>query len=161
MAVPYPPRIDSDPRTRKTTTAYPVYYGGMSAESGAAGYGRRMAATPRSDYQVTIDCADTEPQTFTIPPFVYSNKYVVVEGGGGAPVANVAVADPADIDGTASTLVTGLDLSSTMAAEVPYDGGITIDVEPKDQIIQVTVTTPGTGYATLMLETITVQTGWK
>jgi len=96
-----------------------------------------------------------------LPPGVYCNKFVVVEGGGGSPVCTVDVADPSDIAGTATEIIgiaTGL-LGSPSAADVALDNNI--DVKMEDQVIQVTVTTPGTGYATMLLKCDVVQTGWK
>ena len=160
MAVANPPRVAADARARKTTQAYDVSYGGRSMEDGGvAGYGRRLSATYQSNFQVTVDCADTTPQLFMLPPGVYCNKYVVVEGGGGAPVANVDVAEPSDIPGTATQIILAGDLSTASAADVPLASNI--DVEMEDQVIQVTVTTPGTGYATMLLKCDVVQTGWK
>lgn len=155
-----PPRVAADQRQRYTHQAYDVTYGGRPMESGGvAGYGRRLSATYQANFQVTVDCADTNPQYFMLPPGVYCNKYVVAEGGGGAPVANVNVADPSDIAGTTTQIITAGDLSSPSAADVALTANV--DVEMGDQIVEVTVTTPGTGYATMILKCDIVQTAWK
>lgn len=160
MATSNPPRVDSDTRKRYTHQAYDVTYGGANLEAGGvAGYGRRASATYQANFQFTIDAADTEPQLFMLPSFIYSNKLVVVEGGGGAPVCNIDVADPSDIAGTATQIALDLDLSSPSAADVALTSNV--DVENYDQVIQITVTTPGTGYATVLLKSEIVQTAWK
>lgn len=153
------PRVDLDSRTRYQHQAYDITFGGRPLEGGAAGYGRRLSATYQANFQVTIDVSDTEDQYFTLPPFVYCNKYVVVEGSQGAPTANIAVADPSDIAGTATTIAAAAPLGSTMGADTPLDSNI--DVEPFDQIIRVQVSAPDEGYATLLLKCDIVQTGWK
>lgn len=159
MAIGNPPRVQGDPRSRNTSQAYDVTFGGRDPGSSAVGAGRRLPATYQANFQITVDCADTEPQLFMLPPGVYCNKYVVAEGGGGSPVANVDVADPSDIPGTATQIILAGDLSSPSAADVALTNNV--DVEMEDQVVQVTVTTPGTGYATVLLKCDIVQTAWS
>lgn len=159
MTAGNPPRNDADTRRRYTHQAYDVTYGGANMESGAAGYGRRLSATYQANFQVTIDCADTTEQVFTLPPFVYANKFVVVEGGDGSPVANVVYAKDASDPSSTVAIASAVDLSAASAADAALDNQIS--VEPTDGLIKVTVTTPGTGYATLLIKADIVQTSWK
>jgi hypothetical protein len=154
------PRVNADQRSRYTHQASDVTYGGRPMESGGvAGYGMRASATYQANFQVTIDCASTDKQYFMLPPFIYCNKYIVAEGGGGSPVADVAIADPSDIAGTLTQIIAAGDLSSPSAADTALASNI--DVEAYDQIVEVEVTTAGTGYATLILKCDIVQTSWK
>ena len=154
------PRVDADQRSRYTHQAYDVTYGGRPMESGGvAGYGARLSATYQANFQVTIPVDEVASHLFMLPPGVYCNKYVVVEGGGGAPQADLAVADPADIPGTATQIAAAVPLGATMAADAALTNNI--DVEMMDQVLQVDVTIAGTGYATLLLKCDIVQTAWK
>ena len=143
MAVSNTPRVDADTRKRYTHQAYDVTYGGANMEAGGvSGYGRRASATYQANFQVTIDATDTDPQYLMLPSFVYCNKLVVVEGGGGSPVCDIAVADPADIAGTATQIAWALDISSASAADVALTANV--DVEAYDQVLEIVATTPGT-----------------
>ena len=157
MSTSNPVLVPSDTRTRYTHQAYDVTYGGKSIESGPAGMGRRLSATYQANFQLSIDCSDTEPQVFTLPPYVYCNKLVVADGAGGGAAATISVAQP---DGSLSEdIATALSLATASAADVPLDSNI--NAENNDQLVTVTVTTPGTGIANVLLKCDILQSAWK
>jgi hypothetical protein len=97
--------------------------------------------------------------TFILPSYCYSNSYLVVEGSGGSPVANLTVEN---VDGTgAKTLVAVLDLSATSAVDTAYDAAETIDAQLEEQRLVLTIGTAGTGYATVLIKCDIVATAWK
>lgn len=158
MATSNPPRVATDGRSRYTHQAYDVTYGGKSIESGPAGYGKRLSATYQANFQLTIDLADTAPQVFSLPPYVYCNKLVVAEAGAGVgAVATIATAAP---DGSGSeNKIVGLAMSAVSASDVALTNNV--DVVDTDQLVTVTMTVAGTGTATILLKCDIIQTAWK
>jgi len=152
-------RIPTDGRTRYEHQAYDVTYAGKSKETGALGYDSRLSATYEANFQITVDVSATGTHVFVLPSWVYSNGYLIVEGGGGSPVAQLEVSD---LDGgNAVTLAADIDMGSVTATKAAYDAGVVIDVEEVDQVITIDVTTAGTGYATIVIQATIVQTAWK
>jgi hypothetical protein len=152
-------RVGSDSRSRYETQAYNVTYGGKSKETGADGYDSRLSATYQANFQISVPVDEIATFTFILPSYCYSNSFLVVEGSGGSPVANLHVED---IDGTGDkTLVAVLDLAAPTAVDTAYDAAATIDAQGTDQRITLDITTAGTGYATVLLKCDLIQTAWK
>lgn len=151
--------VRKDGRSRHASQAYDVTYAGKSPETGQDGYGSRLSATYDANFQLTIPVDKVGQFTYILPPFIFATHYVVAEGAGGAPAANLRIENLDGSDGAA--LAAALALASPSAAPIPFDGGKKISVEPYDQRLVINVTAPGTGFATLLVKAAIIQTGWK